>query len=321
MEAEGQLGHRLPAPSRHRRGSRSVPRQASCPPPTAHTHPPRGLCRRHRAQGALQRSTARSGSGQVSGKLATRLLARRMPSRKSSSKSYPPDGRDWALAHDKPSRALETCDIHGGDVVMVITWPHDRQQVSGSIELLGTAQMPPTCAACVSNMARARTPTAGPSFSEYGSQRRPRDGHLSHWATKRGAQRRFTRCASWPYDAAQTFARGARPHARQQSSHADANGVLPHPPPLSGRHRPKRRRPEPTPTSSEDREHPPQRRRSSPPKSARQSPKPTRTTDRRGLGPNCRPDRQRGTAGRQRAERDPSPRCRRLGSLSADSPT
>lgn len=117
---------------------------------------------------------------QVSGKLATDSCPENAIEEKLF-ESYPPDGRDWALAHDKPQPPLETCDIHGGDVVMVITWPHDRQQVSGSIELLGTAQMP--------DMRRLRleygsgeNPHSWTIISEYGSNG-VRDGHLSHWAT------------------------------------------------------------------------------------------------------------------------------------------
>ena len=116
----------------------------------------------------------------VSGKLATEFCPANAVEEKLF-EVYPPDGQEWALAHNKPQPPTEKCDVHTGQFNVAITSPHDGDTVSGEIEIRGSAQM--------SDMRKVRVeygvgedPQGWGTISEYGSSGIV-DGHISGWNT------------------------------------------------------------------------------------------------------------------------------------------
>jgi len=116
----------------------------------------------------------------VSGRLATEFCPANTVEEKLF-EAYPEDGRDWALANNKPQPPSDKCDIHTGQTQIGFSSPRDGQEISGLFEFRGTVLM--------GGMRMVRL--------EFGSGEDPRhwmtiaeypstgifDGHLSHWTT------------------------------------------------------------------------------------------------------------------------------------------
>lgn len=77
---------------------------------------------------------------QVSGKVATEFCPQNAIEEKLY-EVYPPDGRDWALRHDIPQPPADTCDVHTGHSLVAITGPSEGSQLSGRVEIYGSAEM------------------------------------------------------------------------------------------------------------------------------------------------------------------------------------
>ena len=117
---------------------------------------------------------------QVSGKLAGENCPRNAIEEKLF-ETYPPDGKEWAAAHNIAQPPSETCDVHTGLLRVEISSPREGQEVSGKVSIRGTAEM--------SDMRRCRV--------EYGIGENPlgwgliqdlhtggiHDGHIADWST------------------------------------------------------------------------------------------------------------------------------------------
>ena len=118
----------------------------------------------------------------VSGKLSTQYCPQNAVEERTF-EVYPPDGQEWARAHNLAQPPSETCDVHTGNFLVRINSPQEGQEISGLVEIVGSAQ--------ISDMRRYRV--------EYGNGDDPQgwgliaehdstgisEGRLASWQTNR----------------------------------------------------------------------------------------------------------------------------------------
>ncbi len=77
---------------------------------------------------------------QVSGKLAGEFCPQNAVEQKLF-EVYPPDGQEWAKAHGIAQPPSDKCDVHTGRYQVSLSYPQEGQQISGAIEIRGSAEM------------------------------------------------------------------------------------------------------------------------------------------------------------------------------------